>query len=269
MNQLILLAVVGIFLGCQLVHAETNLIPPAATEFRVTTKIFAGKDEQPSAEHLLIFTDGLVYDLPQAGDSVVTVYDPRRSRVILMDRATQVRTMISTDELIKMTAELRTLAADEKSQTRLGLNAEILPMVIDPKSGEAAPVELSDADPAIASDGFMTSYGDASYEVRTQTPRQPAVATAYGQFADWALRLNVARRMGSPPFARMSLNESITAAGLIPKETRLTIRRGLLSDRYRSTHTLIERISEADRKQINEVGGMLVLYQEVSWDQFP
>ena len=249
-------------------NAPSPLVQPAV-DFRVTTTIYEGKKEAPVAQHLVIFYEGLVYDLPQIDDSILTVFDPIRGRVILLDRNAQQRCTVSTEDLVKMTAQLRAAADTDRARARLGLLAEVLPVIVDPKTDEAAPIDLEEADATIASDGFMVEYGDVRYEVRTQSPRQPAVASQYGQFADWALRLNVARRLGLAPFGRMALNQRITSASQLPHETRLTIRRGLLTDRYRSTHELVERVSESDKARVNEVGGMLALYKEVPLEQFP
>lgn len=271
MNRIVLMALLGWLATAYdwnaLGENTAAARPPVA--FRVTTTIYAGKDEAPAAKHLVLFHDSLVYDLPEIDDSVVTVYDPPRKRVILIDRATQVRTTIATDDLIRLTAQIRAAATDDRARTRLGLDAVVEPIVVDPKSGEAAPLVLDEETASIASDGFMTSYGSVRYEVLTQTPRQASVATQYGQFADWAMRLNVVRRIGLAPFGRMNLNDRITAAGQMPRETRLTIRGRLTSDHYRSTHELIEQLSEHDRRQISDVGGMLALYREVPLEEFP
>ncbi len=272
MNRLIyhtIFATMAMLLAPSFAQGEANVPAIQSTAFRVKTTLFAGKDEEPAAEHLILFSDSLVYDLPQINDNVVTVFDPGRGRVVLLDRATQVKSTIATDDLVKLTAQLRTSADNAKKRKQLGLDAEIQPIIVDPKTGEAAPVELNESSEKIASDGYMTKFGEARYEVLTQTPRQPAVAVQYGQFADLALRLNVIRPLGLPPFPRMSLNDRVTASGQIPLETRLTIRRALTSDRYRSTHVLVELLSESDRRSINEIGGMLALYKEVPLDQFP
>ncbi len=272
MNRFIsptVIAAMALLFTPHFVNGEANVPAIQSTEFRVKTTLFAGKDEQPAAEHLILFSDSLVYDLPQINDNVVTVFDPGRGRVILLDRATQVKSTIATDDLVKLTAQLRTSADSPKKRKQLGLDAEVQPIIVDPKTDEAAPVALNESSEKIASDGYMTTFGDARYEVLTQTPRQSAIAKQYGQFADLALRLNVIRPLGLPPFPRMTLNDRVTASGQIPLETRLTIRRAIMSDRYRSTHDLVELLSESDRKVIKEVGGMLALYKEVPLDQFP
>ncbi len=253
--------------------AETTIIGlPVATEpssnFRVTTTIYSGNDKEASAEHLILFSDSLVYDLPQLDDTIVSVFDPQRGRVILLNRATQVRTTISTDDLMKLTAQLRAAATDANKQERLGLSATTQPIV------NVAQQDVGTIDDSLASigdslsDGYMIRYGDVQYEVLTQTPRTPSISRQYAQFADWALRLNVARRIGSAPFGRMTLNQQVAAVGKLPRITTLTIRRGLTSDRFRSTHEVIEQLSESDRKTITEVGGMLAIYREVSFAEF-
>jgi hypothetical protein len=258
MNRLIYITAFGamtVLTAPNFVLGDTKDTVGPPTDFRITTTLFAGKDEKPAAEHLILFSGAVVYDLPQLHDNVVTVFDPLRGRVVLLDRGTQVKSTIGTEELVKLTAQLRASADTDKKRKQLGLDAEVQSISVDPKTGK--------------SDGFTTTFGDAIYEVLTQSPRQSSVAKQYGQFADVALRLNVVRPLGLPPFPRMTLNDRITSSGQVPRETTLTIRRGLISERYRSTHDLVELLSEADRKAINEVGGMLALYKEVPLDQFP
>jgi hypothetical protein len=238
-------------------------------DFRVTTQIFTGKEESSSAKHLILFSGSLVYDIAKIDQEQITVYDLERNRVILLDPSTKVRSIVEFQELIKMTAQVRAQATEPREKERLGLAVKIMPIVIDPSSGKAEPIEISDDGAKIASDGFMTRYGDVQYEVLTQKPRSQTIAKRYAVFADTALRLNVARRIGSSPFGRMTLNDHIASMGQIPRETTLTIRRPLSQDRYRSTHELIEQLSESDRAKIYEIGGMSALYREVPLAEFP
>lgn len=229
--------------------AAGSKLSPGTPSFRVTTAVFAGDAKKPAARHLILFHQGLVYDLPQIETRVVTVFDVGRDRIILLDRESQVRTTLSTDSLLKLTAQARAAAG------QVGLREEV---------GLLAKVD-SDGEPG----DYSIRYGNVAYQTSTQQPADPAVAVAYGRFADWAARLNIARSLGPPPFGRMTLNQRITADQRLPRETTLTLRRRLGQDRYRSTHEFIERLSESDRQKIDDVGGMLALYEEVDLDEFP
>ena len=235
--------------------------------FRVTNTIFTDKDQDPSTRHLILFHDNLVYDLSEninesnqaktpskheGGDQIVgnaiTVYDLTRGRVILLDRETQTRSTLSTEDLIKFTAQARATAKTPELADKLGMDAEA---VFDTAAGV-----------------YSITFGGIRYEVSTEKVENPMVANLYGQFADMASRLNLVRRLGLPPFAQMKLSQRIASDGEIPKETRLSIRRGLQIHRFHSTHQLIAQVSQSDLKRMDEIGSMLALYREVSLNDF-
>jgi len=254
----ITVAMLGHLGSLGLVCAEQNE-PSDATEwtqqderedsFRVVTKIFTGKAKEAVAEHLILFHEGLVYDVPQLDGTEVTVYDMKRGRVILLDRASQVRATTTHDELLKLTAELNAQATDAKTRERLGIDAT---------------VNLNDD-----LSQYSIRYGGFSYSTTTQVPSLRTTAIRYGQFADLASQVSIARAVGMPPLGRMRLNRKIAEDGRLAQQTILTINQFGNSKTFRSTHELVETISHHDRKLINEVGNMLALYREVKLRDFP
>ncbi|MGB7327052.1 MAG: hypothetical protein WBD31_19405 [Rubripirellula sp.] len=220
-----------------------------STPFCVTVKTFSGAALEPSAEHRIVFDNGLVYDLPQIDPSTVTLYDPAQGRVTLLDRPRQVQTTISIDDLINVTAQARAAAeADEQKKEQLGLNARVQ------TSNRMV--------------GYSIQFGGATYHTSTQKPSNPAMAADFGQLSDLAARLNLVRRHPLPPFARMTLNDRVTSAGEIPLETTLTLKRGDQTDEYRSTMAIGE-VTEADKTAMIEIQGMAGLYKNVPLAEFP
>ncbi|TWU36115.1 hypothetical protein [Novipirellula artificiosorum] len=215
--------------------------------FRVETSIFEGSSKDAVAKHLILFDGGLVYDLPIIEDRFVTVYDSPRKRVILLDRQTKTRSTIGIEDLVRITAQARSAAETREQQARLGILA----------------TPEFDPDASV----YSIEFGEASYKTTVQETSDVDIALQYGQFADLASRLNLVRRIGLPPFARMSLNQRIATDGKMPKETSLAIRRGIAVDRFRSTHQVIAYLSQSDRKQIEEAGSMLALYNEVGLEK--
>lgn len=246
LTLLLLSAMVVTHIGALPLHADTA---ESAESFRVVTKIFSGKAKEPSAEHLVLFHNDLVYDLPQTNDGQITVYDLKRDRVILLDRATQVRATSTTDELLQLTAKLRASALTAKNRQQLGIDATV-------NRSE----DLSQ---------YTIVYGSLSYITTTQLPVRKSIAEQYGRFADLASQLNIARAVGMPPIGRMTMYRQIADDGRVPTQTILTIAQPGGDERFNSTNELIERISQADRNLIDEVGGMLALYREVSLREFP
>jgi hypothetical protein len=222
-------------------------IADAAT-FRITSKIYAGAALDPSAEHRILFDEGLVYDFPQIETRFVTVYDEAQNRVTMLDRETQVQTILGAGDLEKITAQVRAAAVTPQQQGRLGL--------------------LSQVEPSKRVIGYTIKFGNLEYHTSTQTPDDPTIAIDYARFVILASRLNIVRHRGAPPFGRMTLNNHIAMMGELPLETTLTVRHGEKFDDYRSTHELDE-LTPLDRKRIDEVRGMLTLYREVELKQFP
>ncbi|MGI9471259.1 MAG: hypothetical protein ACR2NZ_07000 [Rubripirellula sp.] len=220
----------------------------SAATFRVTTKIFVGAELDAASEHLILFDEGLVYDLPQIETRFVTVYDPARKQVTLMDRQEQVQTTISTEDLVKVTAQARAAAMTPAQREQLGIEAR---------------VALSQRVV-----GYTIQFANMEYHTTTQKPNDPAMAADYAMFADLASRLNLIRRIGPPPFGRMTLNQRIAAEREVPLETVLTLRRGEQKEDYRSTHELAE-LNQNDLDKIKEARGMLLLYRHVDLEDFP
>ncbi|MFK8112331.1 MAG: hypothetical protein AB8B91_09015 [Rubripirellula sp.] len=217
-----------------------------AATFCVTSKIFEGASLDAAAEHLVLFDEGLVYDLPQIDSRFVTVYDPAQGRVTLLDRQNQTQATVSTKDLLQVSAQARAAAKTPDQQSKLGLNATV--------------------QPSTRMIGHSIKFANVEYHASTQTPAEPSMALDYGRFADLAARLNIVRRLGPPPFARMTLYGHIAKQGEVPLATTLTIHRGGTEEDFRSTHE-ITALSSKDRGRIDEVRGMLTLYQEVALKQ--
>ncbi len=216
--------------------------------FCVTTKIFVGEEIDPVSEHQILFDQGLVYDVPVINRRFITIFDPAQKRVTLLDRDTQVQTSVSTDDLIKITAQARAAVVDDEQKKKLGMEAE---------------VEKIDQGAA-----YAIKFANLEYRATTQRPESPKVAAEYAIFVDLASRLNLVRRLGPPPFGRMSLHQKIAANGELPLELTLTITGSKQSEQYRSTHSIGE-VADSERQMINEVRGYLALYRQVELRAFP
>jgi hypothetical protein len=223
-------------------------MPTFAANFRVTSKIYEGANLDASAEHWILFDERLVYDLPQIASRFVTVYDLPKDQVTLLDRHTQVKTRLKTDDLVKAIVQIRDAAKTPQQKEKLGLTAKVVP------SNRVT--------------GLSIRFGNSEHHTTTQAPNDLAVAVDYGRFVDLALRLNIFRLGVPPPFARMTLNDHITASGQLPLKTSLTLQLLDVRKEYRSTHELSE-LNDSDRKEIAQVRGMLALYRDVPLKKFP
>jgi hypothetical protein len=228
--------------------AGTSSAAAAEQIFCVTTKIFVGQQSAPVSEHQILFDQGLVYDVPMINRRFITVFDPAQKRVTLLDRDTQVQTSISTDDLIKITAQARAAVTDDEQKKKLGMNAE---------------VEASQQGP-----GYTIKFANMQYHTTTQKPDDPKFATDYAMFVDLASRLNLVRRLGPPPFGRMILHQKLAANGELPLELTLTIAGSKQTEQYRSTHS-VSGVADSERELMNEVRGYQALYRQVELKAFP
>lgn len=218
--------------------------------FRVETDIFEGDAASPQSQHLILFDSGVVYDLPVGNGSIITVFDIPRNRVILVHRTTRVRTSISSDLLIQMTAQVRAEAAvNGKAMDSLGLNAKVI-------SG-------------VTPESYVVEFDGNRYEASTQSVSDPAIAAEFAAFTAWAARLNIARHVGPPPFARIALADHLAALERMPKQVKLDVRRSFKTRTFRSENLVVERLSDPDRKKISDVGGMIASFTEVDFSEFP
>lgn len=223
--------------------------PQLAPSFRVETDLFEGEGSTPQSQHLILFDAGVAYDLPVGLGDIITVFDIPRERVILLHKTTRVRTSISTETLIQIAAQTRAAAEKSGASEGLGMNAKVV-------NGSAP-------------DTVMVDFGNSRYEVTGQSVRNPAVAAEFSSFTSWAARLNIARHVGAPPFARITLAEYFATQNQLPRDLKLSVKQGFKTRTFRAQHMFVERLSDLDRTKITEVGSMLASYQEVDFSSFP
>ncbi len=226
----------------------TTSVSGADQIFCVTTKIFVGDQRDPASEHQILFDQGLVYDVPVINRRFITVFDPAQKRVTLLDRDTQVQASVSTDDLIKITAQARASVKDDEQKKKLGMEAKVQ------TSEQRA--------------GYSIKFANLEYHATTQKPEDPKVASDYAMFVDLASRLNLVRRLGPPPFGRMTLHQEFASRGELPLELTLTITGSKQTEQYRATHAIGD-LADSEREVIQEVRGYLALYRQVDLKTFP
>lgn len=224
-------------------------LPRVAPSFRIETELFEGTQTKPQSQHLLLFDAGVVYDLPLGTGSTISVFDPARSRVMLLHKVQRVRTSISTDSLIQISAQARAAAMAAGAARSLGLDARVT------KGDEP--------------ETYTIEFDGTKYSATTQPALVDGVAAEYAAFTVWACRLNIARHVGPPPFARMTLADFLAAENALPRQIKLDVRRNLKTRTYRSDNLYVGRLSDLDRKRINEVGDMIASFTEVEFSAFP
>jgi hypothetical protein len=223
-----------------------------AESFRVESEVFFGKAREPVFENLSIFSDGMIYDFLLSDSPEVTVFDPVRGRVILLDPTKKRKTTLTTEQILDFTARLKT-------HIRQKDNPDLFAPTFDEEFDEGS--------------GWLTlSSRFLTYRVKTSKPKLDSAAQQYRQFADWYSRLNATRLGNPPPFARIKVNEAVAVRGLVPEEIEreITISGGLKKTKHvaRSRHIINWRLSKTDRDRIAEVNKNLATFESVSYQQF-
>jgi len=225
-----------------------NITATSAQEFRIESDVFLGKEKEPFAQHLTLFTDSLVYDFTLAGPNEITIFDPQRGEILLLDVAKQQQTKVAVAELLEITSKIRSLA--EKNDA----SAVIVPE-FEVDSGQDV-IELKSK--------------RVVYRAVGNRARQPNAAARYREFADHSARLNAMRPGNAPPFGRLELNRELSNKGLLPEKIERTIRTGGIFSKQsaHSEHLVYWQLSNTDRQRIQDVAGYLVSYRKVGLKQY-
>src|SRR5438105_11834412 len=99
---------IALFLGWLLWLAGALAGLPAVDgqEFRVDTELFENQAKEPFLQTLTIFADGMMFDFLLTEPREVTVIDPARGRITLLDESRKLKASITTQEILNFTLAL-------------------------------------------------------------------------------------------------------------------------------------------------------------------
>ena len=224
-------------------------------DFRIESKVFAGKSEKPVSQSITLFRAGRVYDYLEEPVSIA-VFDKPHERFILLDPARSIKTEITTAELLAFTARLQAWAETQKK----GLLAFAAKPVFETKFDDKT--------------GLLTLDSEhLKYELDTVKANTDRAAQQYREFSDWYIRLNAMTHPGStPPFPRMVVNDELSKRIRVAEKVKLTIAgQSQLVGReaaLRSEHQILWRLLQKDLKQIAETGHQLASFKTVGYAEF-
>ncbi len=231
----------------------------AADEFRILTKIYVGKEDQPSSQNVTIFRDGLVYDCMESPEEVA-VFDGPRGRFILLSPPHRLRTEITfpllETRVASLQAELKKKTTDEGEG---GLSA----FLTAPRFDESAGAERGQT-------VFKSPY--FHYAIKTDEARGESAAKQYADFVHWYTRLNAVRNPAM--LAREPINEWLTRGHRMPVEIELTtFKKGAFGgmnklNSYRSHHNVAWALSVEDRKKLDDIDRWLVNFEQIGYDAY-
>ncbi len=179
--------------------------PGWAADFRIETKVYLGKDQNPVSHNETLFQAGCVYDY-LSEPRRTTVFDRARGRFIVLDPARKMKVEIKTDEVLVFSERFHAWAAKSSNG--------FMKFAADPEFE----VKLSP-------DGTLTLANEhLTYELETVPAESDQTALQYREFSDWYARFNAMIHLGAtPPFPRLEVNKELAKNSLIPTEVTLTI----------------------------------------------
>ncbi len=214
-----------------------------AVAFRVATDIYLDEKKPPIKQSLTLFSQGVYYDLEQSENGLITVIDPKRNRIVLLDRQRMVKSTLMLEQLQTTVLNARPQAGDKISAVR-------------------------DASYQTQKDGstIATVANDyIEYRAVTQPAPNPEFAKQFADFADWSSRLNAVTQPKLPPYLRMDLNRIILEHGAIPTEIRRLSRKhqGGKENVVSSRLMTVWQLSQDDHARIARCAAHIAEFREV------
>lgn len=214
--------------------------------FRVDTDIYLDDTKPPIKRTLTLFSDGVYYDFEESETGLVTVIDPGRNRIVLLNRQRQVKTSLDTKQIQLMVSSAR-VQADAKIASIAKSDYE------KDRDGQ---------DVAVVRNDFM------EYRASTQSPSHSDMANQYAEFADWSARLNAIYQPKLPPYLRLDLNRLLAERQLLPNSIQRTTRQGGRQMELTCRLIPVWQLSQDDLIKIARCGGMLADFKEISADEY-
>jgi hypothetical protein len=231
-----------------------SVLPTSADEFRVESKVFAADSDKPTSESLTLFSEDRAFDFLDSPRETI-VFDFTSDRIGLLDASHKVRTELSTAKLTAFTDQLRTRAARQTDA--------LLRFAADPHLEESSD-----------DGGWMRFSGKLlTYRVQAAKASNPEMVKLYRQFSDASARLNSMLQAGAmPPFARLSINESLARDDKLPEQVELILagdaKSGGKPTILRSEHHFSTQLTKADRQRIDEANEQLKAFKQVAWEEY-
>lgn len=224
-------------------------LPATAEDFRIETKVYAGKAKAPVSENITLFQAGYVYDYLSEPERIA-VFDQPHGRFILLDPEHKMKAEVKTDKVLEFASRLKDLVGKNSSA--------FMKFAADPEFETS----FSEGGELTMESKFIT------YQMKTEPAQTPQAADQYRDFSDWYARFNAMTNPGStPPFARLAVNEQLAERGLVPTEVQLTINaQTSLAARavtMRSEHHYSWRLLQRDIERIAETANQLATFRTV------
>ena len=225
-------------------------------KLRVDSALYVGNSTTAASKNVTLFHDDHVFDFSYdaTGKKLlqVAILNSNDNGFQLLNVEKRVRLEISRSRLLQLTAALKA-EINQNPLTKFLTN-----------------IKFEENDDPVS--GWTTlDDGVIKYRYKAKKLRNPRVVVAYQKFLENYTLLSVTTPGGSPPFARMKLNDTLRKHGVVPSEIQLEIRRAgdmKKTAQARSRHTFIEQLSDSDLRNIEKAKKMVEDFSAVSLSDF-
>jgi hypothetical protein len=200
----------------------------AALEFRIDTDVYIDSTRPPVASTQTLFVEGRIIDWDDAQRRMMRI-DLTAQQIELADFANQRRCRIDMKQLESRLSDLRTQLTQEQ---------------IEAWASSREPVEDQGA--------MLLESRNLRYRFKTIAPRQPAMAIAYADFANWSVQVSAIYPPYKPPLLRLQLNEYLAQNGMLPTEIQLTDLRSQSKDTLTARILVQDSLTAQDRERVKD-----------------
>lgn len=213
-------------------------------EFRIDTDVYIDSTRPPVASTQTLFFQDRIIDWDDAQRRMLRI-DPATSQIELADFAQQRRCRIDMKQLEARLSDLRTQLTQEQIKA------------------------WSSPQEARQDQGWMLlESGNLRYRFKTIAPRQPAMAAAYADFANWSVQVSAVYPPYKPPLLRLQLNEYLAQNGLLPTEIQLTDLRSQSKDTLTARILVQDALTAQDRERVKDWDVLVQTLKLVSDTEF-
>jgi hypothetical protein len=206
-----------------------------AEEFRIETKIYVGKEEEPVSSTQTLFHRGVVYDFLAKPEQIAIFR--------------KVKTELTTDQLADVINKLRNWASRQR----------------DPFLKFAANPQFNESFDRDTGQLLLASHQE-SYTIKTEPADSPTALAEYREFLDWYARLNTLLLAGPPPEPRLAVNAALARYQVVPVSVELV--RNNEKEKLRAEHEFAWLLSKKDLARIDEAQKGMAAYRPVDNEEF-
>jgi hypothetical protein len=227
-----------------------------AEDFRIDTKVYLADETEPISHTKTLFYEGVVYDFLSEPKQIAIfrkLSSAESGTFILLDPTRQVRTDLTTEEILLYSRGLQDLATTHKDP--------LLKFSANPDFVEAFNER----------EKMLTLTNDRMKYRLLTIPCSEAASQQYKEFSDWYVRAAARMHQGPIlPFPRLMVNAALARHKVVPAEVHLEVPAspGHQQLMVRSTHEVLFLLSQSDRQEIELAKKYLADFKKVDFKEF-